>query len=298
VVSGGISFVDLGIGIYHTCGLTTAGKAYCWGQNLGGELGDATHNDQYSPVPVSGNDAFVQVVAGYWHTCGLTSLGETKCWGEFNVPPYGPKLFTSMKFTTLTHGNTHACGLTNEGVAYCWHTLGGGGGYGQIGDGTTLDRYTPTRVIGGLRFVKLSAGGAHTCALDATGKAYCWGFNNIGQIGDGTMGNQRLTPTAVATPLRFADIQAGNSHTCALNREGKAFCWGNGGMVGQGTGASELLPIPVGGTLRFRSLSAKGVSTCGVALDDSVYCWGWNYYGGVGIGTTDYYVLVPTKVAP
>lgn len=297
VVTGGINFVDLGIGIYHTCGLTTAGKAFCWGQNLGGELGDGTTTDRHSPVPVIGNDAFVQLVAGYWHTCGLTTAGETKCWGEFNVPPTGPTLVASPKFASLTHGNSHVCGLTREGKAYCWHTFVGGL-YGQIGDGTNVYRPTPTPVIGDLKFTRLSAGGAHTCGLDANGKAFCWGDNNIGQIGDGTMGNMRLAPTPVVTPLRFTEIQAGNSHTCALTREGKAFCWGNGVGIGQGTGADALSPTAVAGGITFRSISAKGPSTCGVSRADVVYCWGWNFYGGIGIGNTNTYVLVPTQVAP
>jgi alpha-tubulin suppressor-like RCC1 family protein len=80
-------------------------------------------------------------------------------------------------------------------------------------------------VASGLRFVQISAGNTHTCAVTAENRPYCWGDNFEGELGDGTQ-NTRSTPTAVAGGRRFHQIRAGYVYTCALNLNDAAFCWG------------------------------------------------------------------------
>jgi alpha-tubulin suppressor-like RCC1 family protein len=206
-VAGGLTFTSLALGGAHTCALTSGGAAYCWGYNSFGQLGDGTTTSRLTPTPVAGGLTFVSIALGDWHSCGLTSGGAAYCWGDNSLGALGDGDTTSrstptlvaggLTFTSLALGGLHTCGLTSGGAAYCW----GYNGWGELGDGTSgTDRLTPTPVAGGLPFTSLAAGGFHTCGLTSGGAAYCWGGNASGQLGDGTSGTNRLTPTPVARP--------------------------------------------------------------------------------------------------
>lgn len=182
----------------HRCGLVADGKAYCWGNNRSGQLGDGTAG---SATDYRAADRSVPVAV----------LG-------------------GRTFASLSAGGSHTCGLTRAGTAYCW----GANSQGQLGDDTsgngdwsdtTANRSTPVAVLGGRTFTSIAVGGHHTCALEAGGVAYCWGLNQDGQLGDGTTGTtgtNRVTPTAISGTLTFATITAGRHHTCGVTVGGAA----------------------------------------------------------------------------
>jgi len=152
-VTGGLTFASLAAGQAFTCGLTTAGAAWCWGFNGGGQLGDGTSSIQRSPVAVTGGLTFGQLGGGYEHTCGLTPAGAAWCWGSNSVGQLGDgttvgepapvSAVGSLVYASLTLGYYHSCALAKTGVAYCW----GANGDGQLGDGTGTDRHTPVPVL-------------------------------------------------------------------------------------------------------------------------------------------------------
>jgi alpha-tubulin suppressor-like RCC1 family protein len=155
-VSGAPTFVSLTVGLgRHTCGLTSAGDAYCWGENSFGALGDGSTTDRTTPVPVSGGIEFSLVIAGGFigHTCALASGGAAYCWGENSVGQVGDKSTDDRlepahvsghhSFTTLDAGFRHTCGLASD-VLYCW----GSGGAGQLGNGSDLPESAPRKVVG------------------------------------------------------------------------------------------------------------------------------------------------------
>lgn len=183
-----------GFNIGHTCGLTTTGAAYCWGDNERGQLGTGTSDvaAHPSPAPVSGGLTFAMLSAGLGrHTCGFTSTGAAYCWGENTFGALGNGSATDspvpmavsggLAFSQLKAGGFigHTCGLTTSGIAYCW----GENERGQVGDGSTVDRVTPSAVTGGLAFVSIDAGFRHTCGRSSSGIVYCWGSNAAGQLG-------------------------------------------------------------------------------------------------------------------
>ena len=268
-----VSFATVEAGAYHTCGRTTAGAAYCWGDNGAAQLGIGALSPPNATTP--------QGVSG-----GLT-------------------------FASVSVGGVHACGLTAGGTAYCWGGdlyggLGGGAAGPEICTGSTPCSSAPLAVAGGLTFSSLSAGWGPTCAVTASGSAYCWGDNLDGALGVGadtgsvqscSVGPCSYTPLAVAGGLAFTTLGAGNLYACGLTSSGAAYCWGDNstGELGIGVNAApdtcahgpcSRTPVAVAGGLTFTTLNVGTQHTCARATDGSWYCWGLNNYGQLGTGAT------------
>ena len=133
----------------------------------------------------------------------------------------------------------------------------------------------------------VSAGSIHTCGLTTPGDAYCWGFNDFGQLGDGSTTGS-LTPVLVSSGIRFSSISTRGGHTCGVTSVGDAYCWGENfrGQLGDGTTINRLTPVLVSGGLSFASVSTAYSETCGVTTAGDAYCWGDNFSGQLGDGTT------------
>jgi alpha-tubulin suppressor-like RCC1 family protein len=138
-----------------------------------------------------------------------------------------------------------------------------------------------------LTFRQVSGGSDYTCGVTADDLAYCWGINNLGQVGDGTTDNT-ATPVAVFGGLRFRQVEAGGGHACGVSTDDRAYCWGwnDLGQLGDGTRLDRLTPVAVAGGLRFRQVSAGQYHSCGVTTAERAYCWGYNKQGQVGDGST------------
>jgi len=169
---------------------------------------------------------------------------------------------------------------------------------GELGDGTTVERTSPTPVAGGLTFAQLGrVGFYHTCGVTFDGAAYCWGDNTWGQLGDGTT-TWEPSPVLVAGGLTFAAVSAGSYHTCGVTSGGAAYCWGgnSAGELGDGTFTQRTSPVAVAGGLMFATVSAGDSHTCGVTTGGAAYCWGDNPSGQLGNGTTGGGSLTPERV--
>jgi alpha-tubulin suppressor-like RCC1 family protein len=197
-------------GEFHTCALTAGGAVKCWGANLYGQLGDGTRTRRLTPADVSGLSGGVAAIsASDHHTCALTDSGAVKCWGDYGQVGPGtigasltpaPVSGLTSGVAAISAGGVHACALTAGGGVECWGT----NLFGQLGDGTMTPSSTPVQVSGlSSGVAAISAGGEHTCALTSAGGVKCWGFNDDGQLGDGTT-MDRSTPVKVMPPHPFA----------------------------------------------------------------------------------------------
>src|SRR5690349_953610 len=262
-------------GGFNTCDLLTGGSAFCWGENASGQIGDSSQTNRAAPVAVKGGVVFASITSAGPHTCGLTASGAAYCWGENFAGQVGDSTVANrsapvpvaggLTFAMLSAGSgDFTCGLTGGGDAYCWgYNSQGELGIGQS-DGTPHS--VPTAVLGGLKFIAISSGGGHVCAVAAVSRdVYCWGGNALGQLGDG--GNQpAFSPQKVNGLSGATTVVASLAHTCVLVGAGDALCWGGGsanfwnkGQLGTGDNVDRPFPTPVSGALRFRSLDRKSV---------------------------------------
>ncbi|MGH7569479.1 MAG: RCC1 domain-containing protein [Gemmatimonadales bacterium] len=294
LVSVTLSFASVSAGEEYTCGVTTAGAAYCWGDNQYGQLGDGTTTDRSTPVLVSGGLSFTSVSAGLNHTCAVSTGGAAYCWGKNALGQLGDGSATDrllpvsvsggLAFDSVSAGGDHTCGVTTGGVAYCW----GLNASGQLGDGTVppANSAIPTPVSGGLSFALVHAGFDHTCGVTTGpgGDAYCWGQNTFGQLGDGTA-LTKTSPVPVSGALSFVSVSTGGWHTCGVTAGAELFCWGRN-LDGQfGTGTTDNGRTPTNVAAGWIPLATGGAHTCGLNTSlVGVYCSGSNVGGQLGIG--------------
>jgi len=312
---GGItgSYAAVTAGEAHTCALTRAGAAYCWGHDLYGQLGRGPAANvlpvprENVPVAVAGNHVFRTISTRYFHTCAVTVDGAIYCWGNNGNGGLGNGTTThssipvrvsgDLVFVSVSAGYMQTCGLVASGAAYCW----GRNGIGEVGDGTFTDRLAPTPVAGNIAFVSISAGLNHTCGVSTTGAAYCWGWNQFGQLGDGMKEEYSNVPVPVSASTEFQSVSSARYlFTCAVSRSNDGYCWGrnSGGALGDGTPESfRSTPSPVAGGHRFIQIATGFEHTCAVSIGGAAYCWGSNLDGELGDPSIAENVLFPFRVA-
>lgn len=322
----GVIVTAIAAGRSHVCAITDTSGLKCWGFNAFGQVGDGSLTSRFAPVDVVGLDGGVAAVApGYFHTCALIDAGSVKCWGwnifgqlgttgvECVDPVDGPFPCSSVPVdvaglqnaAAVSAGNFHSCALTTAGGIKCW----GNNSVGQLGDSTTISRFTPADVHGLTSGVAaISAGMDHTCALTTGGAVKCWGDNSAGVVLGAESSETCIsvfgdphpcstTPLDVETlDSGVAALSATGAFTCALTQAGGVKCWGGNshGQLGDGSFGNnrrtpaDVVVVPGGPPLTGVAAVAAGLAhTCALTTAGSVKCWGSNFLGTVGDGDTN-----------
>ena len=243
----------------------------------------------------------------------MTDPARPVCWSEgpFAEPTYGLRgEFSSIatdgaiggaNLNSLDSGVEFACVLDEQGAAFCW-------GDGALGTSTSFTTVDPVAVdtsgvLAGKTLVELTTGDEHACAVDDLGKAYCWGEDDIGELGNGQAPASSVPvavrDTGVLAGEALIDVEAGSYHTCALSDDGDVFCWG--AILGDGTNqtstkpvAADLSKIPLDETVT--SLHSAFDTVCAITDVGHAYCWGSSRSGQTGTGIVAGRVQRPTPV--
>lgn len=231
----------------NTCGLTPIGRAFCWGGNGAGQLGNGDESGEPKAAPVR-----VAV---------------------------DPPVF----FQTLALGDRHACGLTHDEKVWCW----GSNSSGQLGKtpGSPTSSATPEE-LSDRSYKKLTSMTDGLCGLDANGHAHCWGYSSGDmELGDPDVIAPSASPVAVATPdgetepLAFTELRHGQFHSCGSTNDGRLFCWGRNvdGQLGNNSTVSVAVPVQILSSKKVIDFELGDAFTCAVQEGDNTWCWGNNH---------------------
>ena len=307
----GLKAIQVSAGRLFSLAIDQDGNIWAWGYNDNGQLGNGKTSGTNTPQSVLLDPKHastvlkaVQVSAGDFHSLAIDQDGNTWAWGRNDYGQLGngktsgtnanptPSLVlldpkhasTVLKAVQVSAGDFHSLAIDQDGNTWAW----GRNDYGQLGNGSTSDLRNPvpgsvlrnpkdTSTV--LKAVQVSAGWAHSLAVDTDGNAWAWGQNNYGKLGNNTTSNQ-YSPvkvfasdqsTSKAGPwLSTAQISAGGNHSLAIGKDGNTSAWGFNryGQLGNGTTSgndANRVPVPVTFDL---SPVITGVSFDGMAIKD------------------------------
>ena len=236
-----------------------------------------------------------QIAAGYFYTIALKTDGSLWAWGNNDNGELGDgttteqhspvQIGTDTNWTQIVAGAEHTIALKTDGSLWTW----GFNMHGQLGDGTTTSRSSPVQIIQtGTNIARnqIAAGGYHTIALRSNGSLWAWGFNTLGQLGDGTTIN-RHSPVQIGSDTDWAQTVAGVLHTIALKNDCSLWAWGDNryGQLGDGTTVDRYFPVQTGTDTDWAQI-AGSAHTIALKSDGSLWAWGHNNFGQLGNGTT------------
>lgn len=290
-----VTFTALSAGNRFSCGLSSSGKAYCWGADAMGQLGigDPVGRCEESiyakgacaraPVAVFGDHRFISISAGDTHACAIDDQGAVYCWGENQAGQLGvpdaleqcvhessrsdenmtlacsrrpTRVPLATPAVSIATGESITCAVDSSGRAWCW--------------GVNRGYATPTAVAVDQPLASIDAGGNYVCGATVSKAVRCWSW-------------PEAITKGVSAPSDRADWDAltvGTRHGCALDAAGSAHCWGSDadGALGIGpNGHAKYFEVPVAPVLgdhRFRSIATGTKRTCAIDDEGALYCWG------------------------
>ncbi len=230
--------------------------------------------------------SWTATAGGAFHDCGIQTDGSLWCWGDCDSGACGTGGTTSsatpvkisamnVSYVKVSAGYDVSCAIRSTGTLWCW------GQGGHLGDGTTMQRLSPTQIGTATNWTDVSIGGGRTCGIQSDASLWCWG----GLVGDGTQ-TSALSPTKIGT-ASWAEVSAGTTQSCGVQTNGTLWCWGTNddGELGDGTREPRYVPTQVGTATNWSTVRAGWGYTCARTMTNQLSCWGNNREGQLGNGT-------------
>lgn len=289
----GISdFVEMGTTSSTGCGLRANGEFWAWGEDYLGRLGNGEADTSNKNVPTrSFGENFIALSTN----CGFGIVNPDAT--RTNAPNslLADKLGVSAAGTAAA--GRHSCMIKPDGTIWCW----GYEEYGQLGNGgaTTETQQSPVPVSDPGPWSQVAAGETFTCGIKTSDRsAWCWGRDNFGQLGNGGITGDQVSPSPVTSTLPWSTIATGTTHTCGIKIDGTGWCWGadGSGQSGNGGAGASTTPVQLDGGGQWKQISPGKGTTCGIKADNSLWCWGESEYGRLGNGTITPDLQSPTRI--
>lgn len=238
---------------------------------------------------------FVKVESGRYHTLALTSHGRVYAWGYNNAGQVGkgssgdastPVQLNLRDVVDIAANGLASYAVTKDGKIYSW----GEGTDGKLGDGTTSNRNSPGLVTtpSGVKFIKINAQVSSIAALTDTGDVYTWGYNNVGQLGDGAT-TTRTTPIKINLS-NIVEVSQGGNSGAAIDRDGVLYTWGSDttyDLLGnQADSGTRNLPGTYSGLTNIKFVQVCNYHVIAISNSGQVYTWGEGANGKLGNGST------------
>jgi alpha-tubulin suppressor-like RCC1 family protein len=294
------SWTTVAAGEGHTCGIRKGGTLYCWGNNASEQLGREGMPEAQVPVQVRAPDTgWTAVSAGGAHTCGING-GALYCFGGNGAAQLGlgstdpytagtpQRVGEGADWTQVSLGNQHTCALRGTEL-YCW----GDKGSGKLGAGAVPTDYvfSPVRIGGETsQWQAVAAGYTNTCAIATDKTLWCWGLNNLGQLGcapEVSCDNEVLVPTRVDARIGWDQVSVGGEHACALLGS-TLECWGQNakGQLGRRYFGGRVTARGVDAVdmRTWQSVSVGLEHTCATTQDGRAWSFGSGSDGQRGDG--------------
>ncbi len=304
------NFVQVGVGEAYACAIKADGSGWCWGHDGQGRLGNGAvlTADQPNPSPINSTGTWTQISTGLSHACGIQVDGSLWCWGhdaygELSTgggDEHSPDLVTEPgPWAYVAAGDYATCAIKIDGSLWCW----GNNGHGLLGRGILeipgFNAGSPAQVVEPGPWVHVGRPGDSVCAVKLDGTAWCWGLNDQGQLGNGTISGGQSVPQRVVDPGPWLEIATSYEYPahCGIKIDGTAWCWGgnHAGILGIGSEIDTNYPTPtqVADPGPWATIEMSRFAGHGIKADGSGWSWGLNYNGGLGInqsftGSTSY----------
>ena len=337
-----VSQGNIANGAYHTAAILSDGSVKVWGNNDSGQLGQGSTvnigdgssemGDNLSAVDLGTGRTAVRIAAGMSHTAVILDDGSVKAWGSNTYGQLGQGNSTTLgdgagemgdnlsavdlgagrTAVAIAAGDNHTAVILDDGNVKVW----GQNTYGQLGQGNTIqigdgssemgDNLSAVDLGTGRTAVAIAAGGSNTAVILDDGSVKVWGFNNLGQTGQGntnTIGDDsnemgdNLLAVNLGTGKTAIDIAVGQYHTVVILNDSTIKAWGNNsyGQLGLGNtntigdGPAEMGDAlqTIGPGLKALAIAAGASHTIAILHDGTVVTAGQNSYGQLGLGSTD-----------
>ncbi len=305
-------WANISSGENHSCAIKNDKTLWCWGRSNFGQAAQLAEADTKTPTQETSASSWLSVAAAGNHSCAVKEDSSLWCWGlnsqgqlgnNTNILKTVPTpVVGDSSWTELSLGVDHSCAIRDDGSLWCW----GDNSEAQLGDGGSVANNTiPKQVGSATTWSSISLGNQFSCGIqtDATTSdqtLWCWGKNDLSQLGHAPADNK--TPSQVDVAIDWKSVSAGNNHACAINSSNQSlFCWGDNayGQLGQGDVLPEIIPMQVGTGTDWLGVSAAGNHTCAIEKilvtgsnpPEYTYplsCWGDNAAGQLGIGNTSH----------